>query len=217
MIRLKYNEEYISVIEYPEALQTIQQLSDQYAGDLTAVARGGNGRNKIEYYNYPCSFDIETTTIKPGELDYTGTEDDPPMAFPYLFQFNLYGQVIFCRQYKEAMQVFSWISQYFRLGGNRKMIFFDMNLNYEYHFFRDLWKIIPERSFALDEHHPVTIWTEDGFIFRDAYKMTNMSLETLTKDWSRKYIKLKEIMDYSQLRTPYTELDEAYTNFFTPC
>lgn len=208
MIKLKYNEEYITIIEYPEALETIQQLSDKYAGDMTAVARGGNGRNKVEYYNYPCSFDIETTTIKPGELDYTGTEEDPPIAFPYLFQFNIYGQVIFCRHYKEAMQIFSWISEYFRLGGNRKLIFFDMNLNYEWHFFRDLWKIIPEKCFALDEHHPVTIYTEDGFVFRDAYKMTNMSLETLTKDWSRKYIKLKEIMDYSQLRTPYTELDE---------
>ena len=208
MIKLKYNEEYITIIEYPEALQKIQQLSDLYAGDVTAVARGGNGRNKIEYYNYPCSFDIETTTIKPGELDYIGTDEDPPLAFPYLFQFNIYGEVFFCRQYKEALQIFSWISEYFRLGGNRKMIIFDMNLNYEYHFFRDLWDIQAEKSFALDEHHPVTIYTKDGFVFRDAYKMTNMGLDTLTKDWSRKYIKLKEIMDYSQLRTPYSTLDE---------
>ena len=208
MIKLKYNEEYITIIEYPEALQKIQQLSDLYAGDVTAVARGGNGRNKIEYYNYPCSFDIETTTIKPGELDYIGTDEDPPLAFPYHFQFNIYGEVFFCRQYKEALQIFSWISEYFRLGGNRKMIIFDMNLNYEYHFFRDLWDIQAEKSFALDEHHPVTIYTKDGFVFRDAYKMTNMGLETLTKDWSRKYIKLKEIMDYSQLRTPYSTLDE---------
>lgn len=208
MIKLKYNEEYITIIEYPEALQKIQQLSDLYAGDVTAVARGGNGRNKIEYYNYPCSFDIETTTIKPGELDYIGTDEDPPIAFPYLFQFNIYGEVFFCRHYKEALQIFSWISEYFRLGGNRKMIIFDMNLNYEHHFFRDLWDIQAEKSFALDEHHPVTIYTNDGFVFRDAYKMTNMGLETLTKDWSRKYIKLKEIMDYSQLRTPYSVLDE---------
>ena len=208
MIKLKYKEEEIRIAEYPEALKIIQRLSDQYAGDMTAVARGGNGRNKTEYYNYPCSFDIETTTIKPGELDYIGTEEDPPIAFPYLFQFNIYGQVIFCRHYREALQIFSWISEYFRLGGNRKMIIFDMNLNYEYHFFRDLWDIIPEKSFALDEHHPVTIFTRDGFVFRDAYKMTNMSLETLTKDWSRKYIKMKELMDYSQLRTPYTPLDD---------
>lgn len=208
MIKLKYNEEYITIVEYPEALQKIQHLSDIYAGDTTAVSRGGNGRNKIFYYNYPCSFDIETTTIKPGELDYVGNEEDPPIAFPYLFQFNIYGEVFFCRHYREALQIFSWISEYFRLGGNRKMIFFDHNLGYEYHFFRDLWEVLAERSFALDEHHPVTIYTKDGFVFRDSYKMTNMSLETLTKDWSRKYIKVKDIMDYSQLRTPYSTLDD---------
>lgn len=207
MIKLKYNDEYILVSEYHDAKKLIMQLSDKYAGDVTAVSRGGNGRNKTEYYNYPCSFDIETTTIRPGELDYAGTDADPPLAFPYLFQFNIYGSVIFCRKYSECMDVFSWISQYFRLGGNRKMVIFDHNLSYEYGFFRDLWKIIPEKSFALDEHHPVTIYTEDGFMFRDSYKMTNMSLETLTKDWSRKYIKDKELIDYSVLRTPYSKLD----------
>lgn len=208
MIKFKFNEEYISIVEYQEAKKKIMQLSDQFAGDVTAVSRGGNGRNKIFYYNYPCSFDIETTTIKPGELDYVGTEEDPPLAFPYLFQFNICGTVFFVRRYPEAMDIFRWISEYFRLGSNRRMIFFIHNLGYEYTFFRDLWDIVGEKSFALDEHHPVTIITEDGFMFRDSYKMSNMSLELLSKDWSAKYIKLKEIMDYSKLRTPYSELDE---------
>ena len=208
MIRLKYKEEEIPVYEYEDAKKLIMHLSDQYAGDITAVSRGGNGRNKTEIYNYPCSFDIETTTIKPGELDYIGGPEDPPIAFPYLFQICLYGSVIFCRTYKQSRDVFSWISEYFRLGSNRRMIFFDHNLGYEYGFHRDIWEIEGERSFALDEHHPVTIYTKDGFIFRDSYKMTNMSLSTLTKDWSKKYFKEPEIMDYSVLRTPYSTLDD---------
>ena len=142
MIKLKYSEEYITIVEYQEAKKKIMQLSDQFAGDVTAVSRGGNGRNKIFYYNYPCSFDIETTTIKPGELDYIGTEEDPPLAFPYLFQFNICGKVFFVRRYPEAMEIFRWISEYFRLGSNRRMIFFVHNLGYEYTFFRDLWDIV---------------------------------------------------------------------------
>lgn len=207
MIDIIYKDEKIVITEFNEAERLIMQLSDQYSGDLTAVARGGNGRNKIEYYNYPCSFDIESTTIKPGELDYIGTDEDPPIAFPYLFQWNIYGKVFFCRHYREAMQIFAWIAEYFRLGANRRMIVFIHNLSFEHHFFRDLWKIVPDKSFALDDHHPVTIITEEGFMFRDSYKMTNMSLATLTKDWSRKYVKQKDIMDYSVLRTPYTDLD----------
>ena len=207
MKHIYYQGKEITIYEFQEAEKQIARLSDIYYGDKTTVASGGKNRNRIEYYNYACAFDIETTTIKPGELDYSGTEEDPPIAFPYLFQFNIYGSVIMVRHYSEAMQVFSWLAEYFRTGANRRLVIFDHNLGYEYHFFRDLWKLDPEKCFALDEHHPVTLITKDGLMFRDSYKMTNMSLETLTKDWSKVYFKEKELMDYSQLRTPYTGLD----------
>ena len=183
-------------------------LAGENAGDITKVYRGGRCRGGIEYYNFPCSFDIETTTILPGELDYMGLDSDPPIAFPYLFQFNLYGYVLMCRQYKEALQIFHWIENYFRLGKNRRMVFFIHNLGYEYTFFKDLWDIEYEESFALSEHHPVSLITTTGIFFRDSYKMTNQSLEVLSKDWSPKWKKNKELMDYSELRTPYTKLDE---------
>ena len=208
MIEVSWHEMPIKIYEYADAERLIMQLSDQYAGDVTVVCSKGNGRNRTEYYNYPCSFDIETTTIRPGELDYSGTESDPPIAFPYLFQWNIYGSVIMVRTYKQAMQIFSWISRYFRLADNRRLICFDHNLGYEHFFFQGLWDIEPERCFCLDDHHPVTIVTRDGWMFRDSYKMTNMSLESLTKDWSKVWKKDKEIMDYSLLRTPYSDLDE---------
>ena len=208
MITVTYHSEDIKIYEYQDAKKLIMQLSNKYAGDITTVSSGGRNRNRIEYYNYPCSFDIETTTIRPGELDYAGSKEDPPLAFPYLFQWNIYGEVIMCRKYKEAMQIFSWLSEYFRTAGNRRLVLFVHNLSYEYTFFMDLWHLIPEKCFAIDEHHPVTLITEEGLMFRDSYKMSNMSLETLTKDWSRKWKKDKEIMDYSKLRTPYTELDD---------
>ena len=208
MKELTYHTDIIKIYEYADAKDRIQRLSAQYAGDITPVASGGRGRNRIEYYNYPCSFDIETTTIKPGELDYPYDPEAAPVAFPYLFQFNIYGSVIMVRTYEQALDVFRWCCTYFRTAGNRRLVFFDHNLGYEEHFFRGLWEIVPDKCFALDDHHPVTIVTEDGLMFRDSYKMTNMSLATLTKDWSRKWVKDKDIMDYSQLRTPYTELDD---------
>ena len=184
------------------------KLAYDYAGDITKVYRGGRCRGGIEYYNYPCSFDIETTTIIPGQLDYVGMDGDPPIAFPYLFQFNLYEEVIMVRQYSEALQVFSWIEHFFRLGKNRRMVFFIHNLGYEETFFRRLWDIEYEESFALSEHHPVSIITTGGIYFRDSYKMTNQSLETLSKDWAPKWKKNKELMNYSELRTPYSKLDK---------
>lgn len=77
----------------------------------------------------------------------------------------------------------------------------------EYGFFKDLWKMNSKACFAIDKHHPVTLVLNNGLMLRDSYKMSNMSLDTLSKDWSRKWFKAPEIMDYDKLRTPYTELD----------
>lgn len=208
MRTVTYKAEDIQIYEYRDAESLIMKLSNKYAGDVTSVSSGGRNRNRIEYYNYPCSFDIETTTIIPGQLDYIGTEEDPPLAFPYLFQWCIYGRVIMCRHYWQAQDIFKWIIQYFRTAGNRRLVLFIHNAGYEHTFCSHMWDIDPEKCFALDEHHPVTIITRDGLMFRDSYKMTNMSLATLTKDWSRHWKKDKDIMDYSQLRTPYTELDD---------
>lgn len=206
MQTLKYRNMKISIYWYSEAEEVIASLASRYREDVTQVYRGGKGRNGALYYNVPAAFDIETTTIKPGVMGYDHP-DGRPIAFPYLFQFCIYDTVIMCRTYDECIDIFSWISDYFIGNTNKRLIMFDHNLGYEYGFLRDIWDINGKRSFALDEHHPVTLELEGGIILRDSYKMSNMSLETLTKDWSKTFFKEPEIMDYRLLRTPYTELD----------
>ena len=206
MQTLKYRNTNISIYWYSEAEEVIASLASRYREDVTQVYRGGKGRNGALYYNVPAAFDIETTTIKPGVMGYEHP-DGRPIAFPYLFQFCIYDTVIMCRTYDECIDIFSWISDYFIGNTNKRLIMFDHNLGYEYGFLRDIWDINGKRSFALDEHHPVTLELEGGIILRDSYKMSNMSLETLTKDWSKTFFKEPEIMDYRLLRTPYTELD----------
>lgn len=206
MQTLKYRNMKISIYWYSEAEEIISSLASRYREDVTRVYRGGKGRNGALYYNVPAAFDIETTTIKPGVMGYNHP-DGRPIAFPYLFQFCIYDTVIMCRTYDECIDIFSWISDYFIGNTNKRLIMFDHNLGYEYGFLRDIWDINGKRSFALDEHHPVTLELEGGIILRDSYKMSNMSLETLTKDWSKTFFKEPEIMDYRLLRTPYTELD----------
>lgn len=208
MYLLEYGKLKISVYEYEDAYARLSRLAELYKKDITPVSKGGRYRNKTYYYNYPCSFDIETTTIRPGELGYDRA-DGRPLAFPYLFQFNIYNNVFMVRHYQEAADIFRWIGEFF-IGGkkNKRIIFYDHNLGYEYGFFKDLWRIDGKASFAVDEHHPVTLMLDNGIMLRDSYKMTNMSLDTLSKDWSRKWFKAPEIMHYDRMRTPYTELDE---------
>ena len=208
MFSLKINNENRRIYEYNDAEDLIKRLSDIYRDDLTAVSQGGKNRNRKLYYNYCCSFDIETSTINSGYYGYHHP-NGRPLGVPYLFQFNIYGDVIMCRYIEEAAEIFDLLGRYF-IGNadNRVLVIFDHNLGYEYGFFKDYWKLVFRECFALDIHHPVTLKLKNGLVIRDSYKMTNMSLETLTKDWSRKYIKKPEIMDYKKIRMPWDELDE---------
>lgn len=207
MFELIINSEVINIYEHKDAEVLIKKLAREYRKDVTYISKGGKGRNKIAYYNYPCSFDIETSTFKSGEYGYFH-KDKRPIAAPYLFQFCIYGKVIMTRYIEEAIDVFNWLGDYFIRERKRKLIIFVHNLSYEYGFLKDYWKLNFKECFALDLHHPISLQLENGVLLRDSYKMSNMSLETLTKDWSIQYFKKKEIMDYKKQRFPWSELDK---------
>lgn len=207
MRRIYHDAEVIDIYEYEDAQALLQDLGVRYAEDIT-IERRGQHKTKIAFYNYPCSFDIETTTVVPGQLGYNAGPDAAPVAFPYLYQWNIYGRVIMVRTMDQALDVFRWIAESFGTDRTTHLVIYDHNLGYEWAFFRDLWEIIPEECFALDEHHPVTVMLQSGLMIRDSYKMTGMSLHTLTKDWSPHWKKEPELMDYYLQRTPYDELDE---------
>ena len=207
MQTLSYKDQNINIYDFEEAEDIIKDYASR--AEWAVKSYGGKNRNKTEFCLFPFSFDIETTTIKPGELNYKPkSKDAPPIGFPYLFQFNIGGRAVLVRQYSEAMKIFDWLAEYFRTGDKRHIVIFIHNLNFEYTFFKNLWKIKDKGSFALDPQHPVTIYLENGIIFKDSYKLTGLSLETLTKDWSTTWKKEREIMNYSVLRTPYSELEE---------
>ena len=88
MFSLKINDETILIYEYADAEDLIRRLSDIYRDDLTAISSGGKNRNRKLYYNYCCSFDIETSTINSGYYGYFHKEGRP-LGVPYLFQFNI--------------------------------------------------------------------------------------------------------------------------------
>lgn len=207
MKKIQHGAEVLKIYEYKDARRVIFYLAKRYAEDIT-IERRGRYKRKIAFYNYPCAFDIETTTVAPGQMDYFPGPDAAPIAFPYLFQWCIYGRVIMVRTYEQAMDVFRWLAEAFGTGDNTHLIIFDHNLGYEWAFFRDLWEVVPDECFALDEHHPVTVMLRSGLMIRDSYKMTNMSLQTLTKDWSPRWKKEPELMDYYKQRTPYDDLDD---------
>ena len=84
MKQIRHDADVLTIYEYEDARDLIFSLAEKYAEDIT-IERRGRRKTKIAFYNYPCSFDIETTTVVPGQMDYDPGPDAAPVAFPYLF------------------------------------------------------------------------------------------------------------------------------------
>ena len=199
MLHLNYKDKVIEVFETKDLKQYFNLISEKSKDYLITNNRIKKGKKK--YYTYPCAFDIETTTIVKGDYAYDG---DTPIGIPYLFQFNVFNYVYICRTYEECTYFFNALSSVLKTNVNQ-LYFFVHNLNYEFQFLKDIWNI--KEVFAVDAHHPLTVELINGITFRDSYKLTNMSLELFTKNWSTFYFKESEIMDYKIKRFPHTEID----------
>lgn len=158
---------------------------------------------KKKWYNYPNAFDTETTTLDAFE---GWNQTDEPVGFTYLFQFNLFGRAFIFRHYYEVINFLDMIEDVFDTESN-KVVIFVHNLSYEFQFIKDWIGIVPHKVFAIEKRKVIKFVDKRGIEYRDSYKLTNMSLEKLTQDYSMFYKKAKDIMDYSIYRDPFTELD----------
>lgn len=155
------------------------------------------------WINYPCSFDTETTTLDA----YEGwNQTDEPVGFTYLYQFNLFGRVFFFRHYYEVIDFLDKVEDVFRTDIYHLVIYVH-NLSYEFQFIKDWIGIDADSVFAVEKRKVIKFKDKRGIEYRDSYKLTNMSLEKLTEDYSSFYKKKKEIMNYSLYRDAFTELD----------
>lgn len=156
------------------------------------------------FYSYPSAFDTETTTV----LEHTRWNlSDEPIGFTYLYQFNLFGTVFMFRLETEVKEFFQLVRHIFETDKYR-LVFYVHNLSYEWQFIKDWLDIVPDTVFAIEKRKIISFRTESNIEFRCSYKLSNMSLEKFTQDYSTFYFKAKEIMDYDLYRDPFTELDD---------
>lgn len=166
------------------------------------------------YYNIPCAFDIESTTIEPHFKVINGHKkyDVNPFAFMYQWQFCILDKVIFGRTWEEFRQMLRKIRIKMKLTKHLKLAIYVHNLSYEFQFMKEFIKI--ENLFARDKRKVMKCNTRDGFEFRCSYFLSNMSLAKFCENTNNvKHYKLVDSYDYSILRTPQTpltELEEGY-------
>ena len=165
--------------------------------------------NRIEYFNIPASFDIETTSFIASK-----DENGEPVkaATMYIWQLGLNGTVIYGRTWDEFDNVINELVDYLELSSKRHLLIYVHNLGYEFQFIRKRFEW--DKVFAIKQRRPVYAIC-GGIEFRCSLFLSNYSLEYIGKNLLHKYPveKLVGNLDYSKIRhskTPLTDEELAY-------
>lgn len=181
------HEQYIKVKDFEKLPFRISKISR-------------HKKNKLEYYDLPCAFDIETSSY------YIEDEfgDKEPRAFMYIWQVCLGDPdkehiVIIGRTWTEFLEFIEKIKKLFHLALGRVLVFYVHNLAYEMSFFRCLFEW--SKVFALKERIPLYALTVDGIEFRCSYRLSGYSLQKVAENLHKHSPDIKKLtLDYSLIR-----------------
>lgn len=184
-------------------VETISTQLTEIAKKTTSKTIKTNKR--IEYYNIPCSFDIETSSF------YKSIKMEK-QAIMYVWQLNIDGLFIYGRTWEEFLEVYDELVRIFNTHEKKRLIIYVHNLSFEFQFIRKLFKWF--KIFALEKRKPVQAITIDGIEFRCSYILSGFSLAKLGDQLQRyKVSKMVGDLDYSKMRhskTPLTEKEMGY-------
>lgn len=194
-----------------------------YPGDISKVINHlkecpkYNTNKKIEYFNIPAAFDIETTSFfenAAGEVITTkqwailsGKDKSnwTKKAIMYIWQLGLDGLCIVGRTWEDFEKLMDEISSALNLGEDKRIILYVHNLAFEFNFIKKRFKWCS--IFATKPYMPLYAATTNGFEFRCTYRNTNKKLEEVGKDLLKyKMEKKTGDLDYDLLRNSKTVL-----------
>lgn len=161
------------------------------------------GRDKItyrkkQYYNIPCSFDIETTsTYLDGEK----------VAFMYIWVLNINGTSIIGRTWSEFEMCIDTIHKKLYTSPDRIFVIYVHNLAFEMAFIQRRFKW--EKVFSIDTRKPIYARDERGIEFRCSYLLSGYSLAKVAENLQTyKIKKLVGDLDYYKVRTSITPISQ---------
>lgn len=155
---------------------------------------------KVEYYNIPAAFDIETSSFYHGDKS-----PENKRAIMYIWQFGIYNYVVTGRTWEEFSNLIKFVRRVLFLNENRRLVVYVHNLPYEFQFIRKRFEW--DKVFILSHRKPVQA-ISDGIEFRCSLKLAGgKSLEKVGEDLTKYKVK-KAVgnLDYEILRTPLTPL-----------
>ena len=159
---------------------------------------------KLEFFNIPCAFDIETSSFYNSNGDKCATM--------YIWQFGIDGLVIYGRTWEEFTTFLGLLVDYLDLSARRRLVIYVHNLGYEFQFMRKWFDW--DKVFAIKKRRPVYAIC-GPFEFRCSLFLSNYALAYIGDNLLHKYPvkKLVGNLDYSKVRhssTPLTSDELEY-------
>lgn len=158
---------------------------------------------KIDYYNIPCAFDIETSSFKiKGEK----------ASLMYEWTLGINWVVMVGRTWDELKNCLLKVVEYFQLTPSRRLIIYVHNLGFEFQAFRKHFEW--EKIFSLDKRKPIQAIEENGIEFRCSYMLSGYSLKKIGENLTKYKVEKKAgDLDYNLIRhskTPLTDKEIGY-------
>lgn len=182
-------------------------ITDVYDFDYSIFKKAGNvkrkkgSRNKKNYKNLVCAFDIETTRIKEIE-----------QSVMYIWQFQVDEKVtVIGRTWREFDYFMRAIAS--DLEDMEYIVVYVHNLSFEFQFLSGIYPFSKEEVFALDKRKVCKCEMHEHFEFRCSYIQSNMSLEAFTDKMNVKHKKLSGDLDYNVERYSYTPLSNEELDY----
>lgn len=157
-------------------------------------------KKDIQYYNIPCSFDIETTSFTDEKKRDTG--------IMYEWTLGIGGYCIIGRTWDEFVYCIDRIVERFRTDLHNRILIYVHNLAWEFQFMRKYFKWI--EVFALSPRTPVYATIDKGIEFRCSYILTGCKLAKTAENLTMFSLKkLVGELDYTKIRHSGTPLEDS--------
>lgn len=158
---------------------------------------------KIEYYNIPCAFDIETSSF----LSKGISNQLEKTSIMYEWTLGLNGYVIIGRTWEEFFNVINILADLLGLYDKKRLIIYVHNLSYEFQYIRKWLEWV--NVFSLDSRKPLYALSTLGIEFRCSYLLSGYSLSKLDEQLQKyKVSKMVGDLDYKLIRHSTTTLTE---------
>ena len=196
--------QYLRISQESEDVCYYDDVEHDFDDFIDGICRQTKRKQKIEYYNIPCCFDIETSSF------YDKGEKAGCM---YIWMFSIDDKIIIGRTWDEFIMLLDKLHDKLSLHNNyRRLVCYVQNLGYEFQWFCN--RIQWTKVFALNYREPLTALTDNGIEFRCSYKLSGYKLEKMGEQLTKYTVKkMVGDLDYKLVRhsnTPLTAKEMGY-------